>query len=255
MNMCMIDTHCHLEQDDFVVDLNEVIQRAQEGGICCISSGIAPSDWERTLSISKAASNVYASIGLDPMQSEFTGEMINFIRTHRSEIIAVGEVGLDYYRERDHSQRNLQERNFVSAIHFAIETGLPLQIHSRSAGKRCLEILEKNGASSVHMHAFDGRASFARVASRELDYYFSIPTSVVRSPQKQKLVKALDIERILVETDSPVLSAVRGTRNEPSNLPIAIKEIARILRRDEEEMQQIILENTLNLYRNIASSR
>jgi len=101
------------------------------------------------------------------------------------------------------------------------------------------------------MHAFDGKSSLARMASNELGYYFSIPTSVVRSPQKQKLVKAVNIERLLIETDSPVLAPERGIRNTPLNLPVVIQEIARILRRDEEELQDIILENTLRLFSRI----
>jgi TatD DNase family protein len=98
------------------------------------------------------------------------------------------------------------------------------------------------------MHAFDGKASLARVASTEHGYYFSIPTSVVRSAQKRKLVKAVDIERILVETDSPVLGPDRESRNEPMNVWVALREVALILRREEEEMREILLENTLRLY-------
>lgn len=101
------------------------------------------------------------------------------------------------------------------------------------------------------MHAFDGRASYARIASRDLDYYFSIPTSVVRSPQKKKLVKAIAIERLLLETDSPVLGSMKGERNVPTNISIALKEVSSILRRDEEELRLLILENTQRLYREV----
>ena len=101
------------------------------------------------------------------------------------------------------------------------------------------------------MHAFDGKASLARTASRDLGFYFSIPTSVVRSPQKKKLVKAVQIERLLIETDSPVLGPDKGARNVPMNLPVALREVASILRREEEELREIVLENTLRLYTKI----
>ena len=94
----------------------------------------------------------------------------------------------------------------------------------------------------VQMHAFDGKASLARVASRENGYYFSIPTSVVPSAQKRKLVKAVDIERILVETDSPVLGPDRESRNEPINVRVVLREVVSILKR-EEEMRRIFLDN------------
>lgn len=133
-------------------------------------------------------------------------------------------------------------------IQLALELRLPVQVHSRSAGKRALEVLADMRAVNVQMHAFDGKANLAREASRDLGYYFSIPTSVVRSPQKRKLVKAVEYERLLVETDSPVLGADAGTRNEPANVWVALKEVASILGRDEEEVGLTILENAHRLY-------
>jgi TatD DNase family protein len=168
-------------------------------------------------------------------------------------MIAVGETGLDHYLIRDHQERNHQESCFRSMIELAIDLGFPIQVHSRSAGAKALDVLGSCGASEVHMHAFDGRASLARAASRDLGYYFSIPTSVVRSPQKRKLVKAVHIERILLETDSPVLGPDKGARNIPTNIGIALREVAAILRRDEEELREIILENTLRLYTKITT--
>jgi len=164
------------------------------------------------------------------------------------QLIALGEVGLDHYLERDHKKREEQEKSFKLMIALAKEIGLPLQVHSRSAGRKSLETLSNMEAENVQMHAFDGKANLARVASTEYGYYFSIPTSVVRSAQKRKLVKAVDIERILVETDSPVLGPDRESRNEPSNVWVALREVALILKREEEEMREILLENTLRLY-------
>ena len=108
--------------------------------------------------------------------------------------------------------------------------------------KKALEVLSNMNARSVHMHAFDGKASLARIASREKGYYFSIPNSVVRSAQKRNLVKAIDIERILVETDSPVLGPDRESRNELMNVWVVLREVVSILKR-EEEMRMISLDN------------
>ncbi|MHA1962782.1 MAG: TatD family hydrolase [Candidatus Thorarchaeota archaeon] len=164
-------------------------------------------------------------------------------------------MGLDHYRVRDHSERESQAYAFGELALFAIENKLPVQIHSRSAGKAALEILYGLDTELVHMHAFDGKSSYAHSASHEYGYYFSIPTSVVRSPQKKKLVKAVDIERLLVETDSPVLGPNKGIRNEPSNILVAVKEIAKILGMEEEELRDILLENTLRLYPNLSSNK
>jgi len=253
MHISIIDTHCHLEQDEFNEDRLSVIQRANEKGIHIITSGITEDTWQRCLQLAREHENVYAAIGLDPLLTNYSKSAKNVIKKNSDDIVAIGEVGLDHFRERDHTQRDLQESVFKEFITLSNELKVPIQIHSRSAGKKAIDILESSGASAVHLHAFDGRASYARSASIELGYYFSIPTSVVRSPQKKKLAKAIAIERLLLETDSPVLGPEKGERNEPTNIGIALTEVASILRRDEEELREIILENTLRLYKRINS--
>jgi len=248
-----VDTHCHLEQDEFDDDREKVIQRAAQQGIYIISSAITQDTWSKCLSIALMHESVYASIGLDPVLPEYNEVAISFIQNNSIDLVSIGEVGLDHFRERDHKQRELQESAFKGFISLSNVLDIPIQVHSRSAGKNALTVLEKNNAKNVHMHAFDGKSSYARNASHDLGYYFSIPTSVVRSPQKRKLVKAIHIERLLLETDSPVLGPDKEQRNEPSNVKIALSEIASILHREEEELRKIILENTLRLYSRIKS--
>ena len=244
----MIDTHCHLANPDFKNNLHELIDKALDLGIAIISSSIEKEEWNTNIALSRKYDSVYASIGVDPERWTDTRLAGEWIRKNSDELVSIGEVGLDHYRTRDHSERDLQKNAFIEMIRLSNDLNLPIQIHSRSAGKAALEVLENENASLVHLHAFDGKSSLARMASNDLGYYFSIPTSVVRSPQKQKLVKAVNIERLLIETDSPVLAPERGMLNTPLNLPIVIQEIAKILRRDEEELRSIILENTLRLY-------
>jgi TatD DNase family protein len=250
----MVDTHCHLESNEFDVDRNIVVERAQSKQIDIISSGISSDTWKKNIDICQRYENVFPALGLNPLEYQNLDGLLDLLRKHQDNLVAIGECGLDYYFERDHSVRERQAISFLTLIRIAEEMKLPIQVHSRSAGKAAIAILEKANADLVHMHAFDAKASIARMASRELGYYFSIPTSVVRSPQKRKLVKAVDIEKLLVETDSPVLGAERDTRNEPANLPIALREVASILHRDEEEIREIVLENTLRLYSRIKIS-
>ncbi|MHA1138252.1 MAG: TatD family hydrolase, partial [Candidatus Thorarchaeota archaeon] len=252
-NPRLIDTHCHLEQEEFDNDRDAVIEKAAHQGIHTICSAITQDTWQKCLTISNAYKTVYASIGLDPLLTDFNTAAKEFILSNASDIVSIGEVGLDHYRERNHAQRDLQESVFKEFISIANELKIPIQVHSRSAGKSAIRVLEENDADAVHLHAFDGKSSYARTASNDLGYYFSIPTSVVRSPQKQKLVKAIAIEKLLLETDSPVLGPDKTERNEPSNIGIALTEVATILRRDEEELREIILENTLRLYTRIKS--
>ena len=247
----MIDTHCHLENEAFDPDRESVIKEAGDLGISIITSAIDKHLWNKCCEIAESHSNVFASVGLDPTQFNDCELAAEWIRSNKESIVAIGEIGLDHYIIRDHKERACQESCFRQLIELAKEFNLPIQIHSRSAGKKALDVLDSCGAREVHMHAFDGKSSLARVASRDLGFYFSIPTSVVRSPQKKKLVKAVHIERLLLETDSPVLGAEKGERNVPANVSIALKEVASILQREEEEFREIVLENSLRLYTKI----
>lgn len=244
----MIDTHCHLENELFDDDREDVIRKAAREHIHIISSAIEKELWEKGCKIADEHDNVFASIGSHPLFFEDVDAAVDFVRNSKSRIIAIGEIGLDHYQVRDHKDREKQELSFRKMIALADELSLPIQIHSRSAGAKAIAVLEDCDVANVHMHAYDGKSSHARRASRELDYYFSIPTSVVRSPQKQKLVKAVDIEHLILETDSPVLGPDKRERNVPSNLSVALREVAGILGREEEELREIILENTLRLY-------
>jgi TatD DNase family protein len=246
-----VDVHCHLENDAFGLDRDSVIKSARAKGIWIITSATSVEDYSHAAQIADAHDNVHLSLGLDPVRFTDVDIALGELKKFEDRFVAIGEVGLDHFITRDHSQRGLQADAFKKMIAYAKEVGKPIQVHSRSAGRAALELLENEDTEEVHMHAFDGRASLARVASNELGYYFSIPTSVARSPQKRKLVKAVALERLLLETDSPVLGPQRGERNEPTNIEFALKETASILKRDAEELREMVLENTLRLYRNL----
>jgi TatD DNase family protein len=251
MQRRFVDVHCHLENSDFNHDRDDVVQRARSNGIWIISSATSTEDYEKGASIAEFYDNVALSLGLDPVQFTDIDNALRELKKYADKIVAVGETGLDHYLIRDHSQRELQADAFREMIAYAMKLDKPIQVHSRSAGRAALDVLKTTSTAKVHMHAFDGKASLARAASNDLGYYFSIPTSVVRSPQKRKLVKAVALERLLLETDSPVLGPQKGERNEPANIHIALTEVASILKREPEELREIILENTLRLYQNI----
>ncbi|RLE51055.1 MAG: hypothetical protein DRJ33_06580, partial [Candidatus Methanomethylicota archaeon] len=114
--------------------------------------------------------------------------------------------------------------------------------------KYALDVLYGESADLILMHAFDGSANYAVNAAKR-GYFFSIPTSVWFSQQKQKLVKRLPLENLLVETDAPVLSPVKNARNEPANLHYAIRKIAEIKRVSLEKVAEVTYENAKNLFR------
>jgi len=122
-----------------------------------------------------------------------------------------------------------------------------LNVHSRSAGRQALKLLQDYNAKKVQMHAFDGKASYA-MSGVEAGYLFSIPPSVLRSRQKQKLVKILPLGSLLLETDSPVLGPDPKSRNEPMNLLVSGRAIADIKGLPLEEILEVVELNASWLY-------
>ncbi len=124
---------------------------------------------------------------------------------------------------------------------------MPLNVHSRSAGRHAVRVLLESSADRVQLHAFDGKFSAAMPAV-EAGFFFSIPPSVVRSEQKQKLAKKLPLSCLLIETDSPVLGPVPQERNEPANAPVALRMIAELKGITVDEAAEAVAENTRRLY-------
>jgi TatD DNase family protein len=246
----LADTHTHLCDPVFDPDRSEVLQRAAEAGVeAIIAVGENLSDAKRNLELAeihpilKPAAGLYPAI-LDQAQS---GEVLELIQKKQDKLVAIGEVGLDHWVVKEDSDKALQRQIFKSFIQLAKKLDLPINVHSRSAGRHAVALLLECGASKVQLHAFDGKAS-AALPAVEAGYFFSIPPSIVRSRQKQKLVKHLPLSCLLVETDSPVLAPSPAERNEPANITISIKAIANLKDIDEAEVIEAVRDNTLRLY-------
>jgi TatD DNase family protein len=246
----LVDTHAHICDSEFDRDLGEVLARARKAGVgAIIAVGEDLGDAYKNLELTKRYPFLRPAAGLYPTHLDLnqTSEMAAFIRRNRAGLVAIGEVGLDFWIVKEPSQKELQVEIFNIFINLSKELQLPLNIHSRSAARQAVALLLENNASQVQLHAFDGKAGAARPAV-EAGYFFSIPPSVVRSRQKQKLVKQLPLTCLLAESDSPVLGPRPQERNEPANLTVVVKAIAEIKAITEEEVLAAIKENTERLY-------
>jgi TatD DNase family protein len=249
-NHKLIDTHAHICDSSFDPDREDVLKNAEAAGVAAvISVGENISDAYRNLNLAakypiiKPAAGLYPTI-LDPSGAD---EMQAFLQKKCTKLVAIGEVGLDYWMIKTESDRELQKTIFKGFIKLAKELHLPLNVHSRSAGRHAVALLLECDAAKVQMHAFDGKASTA-LPALEAGYFFSIPPSVIRSRQKQKLVKNLPLTNLLVETDSPVLGPEPKKRNVPANVAVSIKAIAELKNIDENEVIENVSENTIRLY-------
>ncbi len=251
----LVDTHAHLCDSVFDEDREQVLERARAAGISgIIAVGENLADAEKNLQLSMVHNMIRPAAGLYPtlLDLELAAKMCGFIRTHRDKLIAIGEVGLDHWMVKDESGREIQRAIFRSFIDLSKELALPLNVHSRSAGRHVVTFLLEANAVRVQLHAFDGKASSAMPAV-EAGFFFSIPPSIVRSGQKQKLATMLPLSSLLIETDSPVLGPSPQERNEPANALIATKAIAELKGKSEAEVIEAVAENTRRLYGELLS--
>lgn len=249
--MRIVDTHAHLAEQVFDADRAEVVARARHAGVeAVIAVGETEDDARRNLELAAEYPGfVLPAAGLFPtiLDLDHADRLIASIRSQPHAWSAIGEVGLDYWKVKDEPEREIQREIFGRFVELATELDLPLNVHSRSAGHHVIAFLLDRGVRRVHLHAFDGRASRAQPGV-EAGFFFSVPPSVVRSPQKQKLVRRLPLECLLAETDSPVLGADREKRNEPAEVVVAIRAIAELKDLKVERVTEALWENTERLY-------
>ena len=249
----IVDTHTHICDSSFDTDRDEVLHKAAAVGVgAVIAVGENMDDARRNIELADKYPMIRPAAGLYPtiLDLDQAERMHSYIRQERAKLVAIGEVGLDFWIVKEAPHKELQKEILKGFINLSRELDLPLNIHSRSAGRHAVGLLLENGATRVQMHAFDGKAS-AALPAVEAGFFFSIPPSVVRSRQKQKLVKHLPLSCLLVETDSPVLGPDPKQRNEPANITFAIKALAELKSVAEDDVLAAVDANTRSLYGNI----
>ncbi len=263
--MKLIDVHAHLDESRFEKDLAEVVERAKNKGVeVILISGVNPETNRKVVEISKIFPIVRASFGLYPLDSiaeKVSGldddsprrieafsvdEELKWIEEHKGECIAIGEVGLDYQIAPDYKIEQIEV--FEKVIELAKKLDKPLIIHSRKAEIEAIGILEKHNMKKVIMHCFSGKKSLIK---RCVDngWFLSVPPVITRLDHFKTLVEIVPMENLLTETDAPYLSPVAGERNEPVNVSVTIREIARIKKISGEEVAKRIWNNAMEIFK------
>jgi TatD DNase family protein len=254
--MELIDSHAHIYGKEFAQDLAEVLERAKEAGVGTIVTVGADLESSReALQLAESQANIYCSVGIHPHDAERVTEQcyqeIREMALGSTKVVAIGEVGLDFYRDR--SPRPIQEEVFRRFIRLARELSLPLIIHDRDAHDRIVAILKEEKASEVGgvLHCFSGDLEMARECIA-MGFKISIPGTVTYPSNEalRDVVRAVKIEHLLVETDCPYLPPVpyRGKRNEPAYVRLAAERVAELKGLSLEDVGRITSLNTRTLF-------
>ncbi|MDY0277423.1 MAG: TatD family hydrolase [Acholeplasma sp.] len=247
----MIDTHAHLNIEEYENDIDEVLFRAHKSGVNRIV--VVGMDYETSLKaidLSNEYQGLYATVGVHPgYVNECNHESLDRLYGN-NKVLAVGEIGLDYYWQDDN--RELQERVFEEQVVKAINLKLPIIVHTRNSFNEAFNIVSKyQGKVTGVFHCFSSNLEDA-IKTVEMGFYIGIdgPITFKNNMELERIVKNINLDRILIETDSPYLTPVpyRGKRNEPSNVLLVAKKIAEIKRITIDEVIKQTTANAVALF-------
>jgi TatD DNase family protein len=259
--MMLVDSHCHIDGEQFDNDRYEVVQRATDAGISImlnVGTGDPHSDdLRRAVSIAEKYKSVYASVGVHPHDAKLYDDnaedhLIKLIRSS-SKVIGWGEIGLDFYY--DHSPRDVQISVFRRQLRRANEVGLPIIVHSRDANKDTVDILKSECVRSSFrggvMHCFGGTPEMA-ASLIELGFLISFAGNITfkKAENLREAARTVPLDRLLVETDCPFLTPVphRGKRNEPAFVEHTARFLADLYGIAFEELAHQTTQNFLRLF-------
>jgi TatD DNase family protein len=251
----LIDSHCHIDFEEYAGRIPQILEdmaRNQVTHALCVCVNLA--DFPRVLALAESHSQLFASVGVHPDQVEDASPKVNDLieRARHAKIVAIGETGLDYYRQN--GDLEWQRARFRTHIRAARECGKPLIIHTREAGEDTLRIMREEGASQTGgvMHCFTETLELARAAI-ELNFYISFSGIVTfkNALAIKEVAKSVPLERMLIETDSPYLAPVpqRGKTNQPGWVRHVAEEIARLRGISLEAVAEATTANFFRLFK------
>ena len=246
----IIDTHCHIYNSE-MENAEEIIKECKKNNIYMILNGIDPKSNKEVLELANKYDNVYAALGYDhSVVNDITEEDIKLLdeQLNNDKVIAVGEIGLDYYWIKDN--KDTQKELFEKMLNLAEKHNLPVIVHAREAVQDTYDILKKHKVIGS-MHCYQGSKEMAKEFIK-LGFYIGIdgPITYKNNKKQKEMIKEIDVNYILIETDSPYLSPepVRGKQNTSLNLIYIIRKIADELNFSEEEIISILEKNAKKLF-------
>lgn len=252
----MIDTHCHIDFEDFEKDRKEVIKRAQDKLDLIIASGYSIDSNRDVLNLSKKYEGfIYPTFGFHPVSSqncsdEELHDAHRYLIENLKSIVAIGEVGMDYYYVTDKELRERQQNIFRSFLDIANEHKVPVVMHVRDCEKKAVNIIEDyDDIPNFVFHCYGGSLKTAKRIMNRDDSYMSFSTMLCYSKHHQDLIEKIDLDYVLTETDSPYLAMTKEERNEPVNVTKAVAKIAEIKNMDISAVDEITTGNARKIFK------
>lgn len=251
----MIDTHCHLNSEQLLEKVEEVMNRAKEAGVTrFIIPGYDLNTSKIALELAHKYPNCYAALGFHPTEIKGMKDEYLWLKENVNDdkVVAIGECGYDFHW--DVTTPEEQEEAFIKQIEIAKSVGKPLIIHSREAIQKTFDTLKKYNASIVGgvMHAYSGSLEMAKEFIKE-GFYLGIGGTLTFKNAKEpvKIVEEIDIKYLLSETDSPYLTPhpYRGKQNEPYYMVLVVEKIAAIKNETKEQIEKNIDENVKKIFK------
>ena len=253
------DTHAHYDDDKFNEDREEVLKKIYNAGVTrCINMGCDIESAKKAIEIANNHDFIYAAVGLHPEEIPQSEEemwktifQIKDLAVQNKKVVAIGEIGLDYYWNKENKE--IQKQAFIKQIELANELRVPVSIHTRDAIDDMISIIRNykiENSGVLHCCPFN-RELVKHGVDNGLYIGFGGTSTFKNSKNAKEIVYMVPDDRILIETDSPYLSPEpkRGTRNDSSNLQFIVEKIAEYKNTEPEKMAKLTYENATRLFR------
>lgn len=256
----IFETHAHYDDEQFESGREALLTSLPDYGIKrVVNIGASIESTEKSIELAEKYDFIYASVGVHPSEiAELNEERFAWLRelTKLKKVVAVGEIGLDYYWDKEPDVQERQRYWFKRQMELARETNLPIVVHSRDAAADTMQVMKEVHAEElrgvIHCYSYSPELALEFI---KMGYYIGVG-GVVTFKNAKKLketVEKIPLERILLETDCPYMAPEpnRGKRNDSTNIPYIVAKIAEIKQATVEEVEQITWQNAMNLYHKV----
>ncbi len=253
-----IDTHCHLQLEQFQNDRNEVLTNAIAQNVrMCIVPGVNLLSSRLAIELADAnRGTVFASVGFHPYEAAYSPDIRDIERLLQGKnadgVVAIGECGLDYHLYKGEpalGKKQQQRALFAEHLHLAAKYNLPVIMHCRNAFDDFFSVLEEGPSVRGVIHCFSGGLQEMREAKRH-NLFLGIDGNITYSKQLAAIVASIPLSMIVLETDAPYLTPVphRGTRNEPQYIPLIAAKIADVLGKQQTDIENTTTQSAQSLF-------